>query len=151
MNLKSQYEVDINNYKKQLEDKIEAERINIILANQRNENFQKLLDKKEYENQKNLRDMEYEKQMLLEDIELLNECKDNSKDGSDKYNRKLKHKRKHMKFSYDEDNENILYIEKNKNNLDDSYVSPEFSIFANQFIAVGNIEMHIRNIEMHIR
>jgi hypothetical protein len=48
MNLKSQYEVDINNYKKQLEDKIEAELISVITANQRNEYFQKLLDKKEY-------------------------------------------------------------------------------------------------------
>jgi hypothetical protein len=52
MNLKSQYEIDINNYKKQLEDKIQAERISVILSNQRNEYFQKLLYKKEYENQK---------------------------------------------------------------------------------------------------
>jgi hypothetical protein len=54
MNLKSQYEVDLNNYKKQLEDKIEAERISVITANERNEYFQKLFDKKEYENKKKI-------------------------------------------------------------------------------------------------
>jgi hypothetical protein len=115
MNLKSQYEADINNYKKQLEDKIEAERISPITANQRNDYFQKLLDKKEKENQKNLQDMEYENQMILEEIELLNEGKNkyNDKDSSDECNRKLKHKRKQMKIlNDDEEDENNMYIEK---------------------------------------
>jgi hypothetical protein len=144
MNLRTQYEIDINNYKKQLEDKIEAEQLNAITANQKNEYFQKLLDKKEKENQKILEDMEYEKQMILEEMELLNEGKDkyNDNDSSDDSNRKLKHKRKQMKIINDneEENENNMYIEKKiYNNIGDSYMPQDFSIFANQVIAVKNM------------
>jgi hypothetical protein len=82
--------------------------------------------------------MEYEKQILLEDMELLNEGKDNNKESSDEFNRKLKHKRKHMKISYDdEENENIMYIENNKNDLDDSYIPQDLNIFTNQVKEVG--------------
>jgi hypothetical protein len=78
--------------------------------------------------------------MLLEDMELLNEDKDNNKGSSDESYRKLKHKRKHIKISYDDDeeDENNMYIEKNKNYLDVSYIPQDLTIFANQVIAIGN-------------
>jgi hypothetical protein len=84
--------------------------------------------------------MEYEKQMILEDIELLNEGKNryNDKDSSDDSNRKLKHKRKQIKISYDdEEDENDMYIEKKNYNVDVPLILPGFEIFANQVKTVG--------------
>jgi hypothetical protein len=39
INLKFQYEIDINNYKKQLEEKIEEKRLNAITANEKIDNY----------------------------------------------------------------------------------------------------------------
>jgi hypothetical protein len=64
----------------------------LIRKKYKKKNFKKLLDEREYKNQKLLQLMEYDTQVFLEEMELLS--KDNDEDNSDEYYRTQKHKKK---------------------------------------------------------